>query len=117
MNRPPPKSAPWPAVLRVAPARLRPAGHGIQRLYAFARFQIRIASSARIGCIHAILHENNRSAFMIAKPRTSSLKLIIGILQRNLKTPAFCAQFVANGGRELLPKLPSRCPRIESFAD
>lgn len=32
-------------------------------------------------------------AFMIAKPRTSSLKLIIGILQRNLKTCAFCAYF------------------------
>src|SRR6476660_9932085 len=45
--------------------------------------------------------------FMIAKPLTSSLKLIIGILQNNLKTCAFCAHSAHSAaGRLEIGRIP-----------
>jgi hypothetical protein len=79
MNRPPPISVRWMAAAPVAPTRLQPSGHETQLL--FASLNPKSKQPARA----------HRTAFIIAKPRTGSLKLIIGILQHNLKTRAFLA--------------------------
>ena len=91
MNRPQPISVPWTAAPPAAPARLQTSGHEIQLLSASLDFQIRTAGkrTARLHPHHPV--RAHRAAFIIAKPPTGSLKMIIGILQHNLKTRAFFA--------------------------
>src|SRR5437773_3826856 len=91
MNRPPPISVPWPAAPPAAPARLRTSGYEIQLLSASFRFQTRTASITHGPLRPYRSARARRAAFILAKLHTGSLKLIIGILQDNLKTRAFCA--------------------------
>src|SRR5258708_4286874 len=89
MNRPPPISAPWPAAPPAVPTRLQPAGHEIQLLSAW------LISKSEQPVTHgpvAPVATGSPGGFHHSRgPPTGSLKLIIGILQHNLKTCAFCA--------------------------
>src|SRR5882757_287249 len=88
MNRPPPISVPWPAAPPAVPTRLQTAGHEIQLLSASLISKSEQPVTHRPVAPVATAH---RAAFIIAAAPTGSLKLIIGILQHNLKTCAFCA--------------------------
>src|SRR6478735_4871837 len=89
MIQPPLKSAPWPGGCQ----RFR-YGLGL-RAAEFNYFMHSLVSKSKQpltrGSVAPLAPCKGARGFMIAKPLTSSLKLIIGILQNNLKTCAFCA--------------------------
>src|SRR5437879_1858349 len=99
-------AAPLPA----APTPLQTSGHEVQLLSAsFIPSQNSQYRTARQHPHHPA--RAHRAAFIIAKPPTGSLKLIIGILQNNLKTCAFFAHPDRNGAPGFDPEPPPFGPQ------